>query len=299
MRRIIEIASTPRHLSRYRGFMCIEEEGKELARIPLDSIGALIITGYGVTYSHSLFLALCEAGAVVVLCDARHQPAGLLYPFEGHYQQSGRMDLQIEASKPFYKGIWQDIVKVKITQQAGVLRTHGGEDVLSPLVAKVLSGDPKNVEAWASRLYFPLLFGGDFRRDRQLEGVNSLLNYGYMVVRACVARYVVASGLSPALGIHHKNKLNSMRLVDDLMEPFRPFVDHVVKNIIDQEEGVLTPKVKQSLCAVLEIKILTEGGELTCDKAIEALVLSLVACLEKRRKKLIFPLDKTWDKRLL
>lgn len=225
--RVVEIAEDGRFLSVKRGFLVVSHEREELGRVALDDIAALVVNAHGCAYTNNVVTMLAERGIAMVVCGPNHLPKAFLWPVDGHHAQSTRMAAQLEASKPLKKRIWQQLVRAKIRQQAANLaawgRPAGGFHLLE---RKVRSGDPDNVEAQAARRYWPLLFGNEFRRDTAGGGVNGLLNYGYAILRSGVARAVMAAGLHPGLGVHHSNRSNPMCLVDDLMEPFRPLVDH-------------------------------------------------------------------------
>ena len=227
--RIVEVADDRRHLFLSRGFLVVQDtegERKELGQVPLDDVAAVIANAHGLSYTNNLLVALAERCAPFVLCAANHNAVGMILPIEGNYQQAKRFDAQIAATQPLMKRLWAEIVKSKLQQQAAALEATGAPFIpLSALVRKVRAGDPDNFEAQGARRYWGLLFGGDFRRDQQAGGLNSMLNYGYTVLRAATARAVVAAGLHPTIGLHHSNEGNAMRLVDDLMEPFRPMID--------------------------------------------------------------------------
>lgn len=250
--RIIEVAQDHRHLRMERGHMCVMEGERLLARIPLDDIAAVIANAHGLSYTNNLLVALAERKAAFVLCGANHAPVGLLWPVVGHHAQAQRMDAQLAVSRPRQKRLWQTLVKAKLQHQAAVLQAHGRPHVpVAALIPKVRSGDPDNIEAQAARRYWGLLFGPQFRRDRQASGVNAMLNYGYMVLRAATARAVLSAGLHPTLGLHHANAQNPMRLVDDLMEPYRPFIDHAVAYLVQRGHDQVDDAVKRGLVNVL------------------------------------------------
>jgi CRISPR-associated protein Cas1 len=227
--RVVEIASDGRHLAVSRGFMTISTGGSEVGRVPLDDIGVLLCHAHGLTYSNNLLIELSQRGAAVVLCGPNHMPLAWVWPLDGHHVQALRMRHQLEAEEPLRKRLWQVLVRAKIRQQGAVLERMGKPDgAFDMLARKVRSGDPENMEAQAARRYWPLLMGEQFRRDRQAGGTNAMLNYGYTVLRAGVARSVTSTGLHPSIGLHHANRGNPMCLVDDLMEPFRPLIDCLV-----------------------------------------------------------------------
>lgn len=227
--RIVEVADDRRHLFVSRGFMVVQDtegERKELGQVPLDDIAAVIANAHGLSYTNNLLVALAERGAPFVLCGANHNAVGMLWAVDGNFQQAKRFDAQIAATRPTHKRLWAEVVRSKLQQQATALEAAAKPVApLTALVSKVRSGDPDNLEAQGARRYWGLLFGDDFRRDQGGSGLNALLNYGYTVLRAAAARAVIAAGLHPTLGLHHSNEGNPMRLVDDLMEPFRPIVD--------------------------------------------------------------------------
>ena len=288
--RIIEIASEGRHLTRDRGLMTVSKDGVEDGRVPLDDIGVLLCNARGLTYSNDLMAELARRGASVVLCGDNYLPTAWIWPLEGHHVQALRMRCQLEASLPLRKRLWQALVKAKIAQQAIVLELMGvsGAEV-EELARRVRSGDPDNVEAQAARRYWPRLFGSAFRRDRFGPMPNPLLNYGYTVLRAAVARAVVSAGLHPSLGIHHSNRNNSMCLVDDLMEPFRPMVDYTVAELVSHQREEMTIDVKRDLAAVLVMDIATERGTTPLQTCLERAAQSLAQSFESGKPGLILP----------
>jgi CRISPR-associated protein Cas1 len=162
----------------------------------------------------------------------------MMLPLDAHHVQTERHRAQVEASLPVKKRIWQAIISAKIAQQGHVLQHFTGDhDGLTPMARRVRSGDPDNLEAQAAQRYWPRLFGKDFRRDREADGVNALLNYGYAVIRAAIARAVVAAGLIPSLGVFHRNRANPFCLADDLLEAYRPFVDWRAKLLVNENGG--------------------------------------------------------------
>lgn len=288
--RVVEIASDGRHLAVLRGFMTISADGAEVGRVPLDDIGVLLCHAHGLTYSNNLLVELSQRGAAVVLCGSNHMPLAWVWPLDGHHVQALRMRHQLEADEPLRKRLWQGLVRAKIVQQGAVLKRLGKEDGAFALLArKVRSGDSENMEAQAARRYWPLLMGPEFRRDRQSGGTNAMLNYGYTVLRAGVARAVTSTGLHPSIGLHHSNRGNSMCLVDDLMEPFRPLVDYLVVCLAaDGAEDVTSP-VKGSLARVLSLDMATRRGTTPVSTCLDRLTLSLAAAFETGKPELDLP----------
>lgn len=291
--RIVEVADDRRHLFVSRGFLVVQDtegERKELGQVPLDDITAVIANAHGLSYTNNLLVALAERGAPFVLCAANHITVGILWPIDGNHQQAKRFDAQLAASKPTHKRLWADVVRSKLLQQAAALEAAGAAVApLTALAAKVRSGDPDNLEAQGARRYWGLLFGDDFRRDQSGGGLNALLNYGYTVLRAATARAVVAAGLHPTLGIHHQNEGNPMRLVDDLMEPFRPMVDLLVWQLQRRGESQISPDTKRALVRSLYDDMQTSSGATPAMVCMQRLAISLAQVYLGERDKLDLP----------
>lgn len=292
--RIVEIADDRRHLFVNRGFMVVrdtEGERKELGQVPLDDIAAVIANAHGITYTNNLLVALAERGAPFVLCAANHNAVGMLLTLDGHHVQSKRIEAQIKASLPMHKRLWAAVVKSKLEQQAAALEAAGAPTApVSALVRKVRSGDPDNVEGQGARRYWNLLFGNRFRRDQDGDGVNALLNYGYTIIRSATARAVVAAGLHPSIGLHHSNDTNPMRLVDDLMEPFRPIVDLKVWQLQHAGEGQVNPETKRALVRILHDDMQSSAGATPVMVCIQRLATSLAQVYLGERERLELPL---------
>lgn len=292
--RIIEVADDRRHLFLSRGFLVVQDtegERKELGQVPLDDIAAVIANAHGLSYTNNLLVALAERCAPFVLCAANHNAVGLVMTIDGNYQQAKRFDAQIAATQPLIKRMWADIVKSKLQQQAAALEAAGAPYIpLQALVKKVRSGDPENFEAQGAKRYWGLLFGDDFRRDQQGGGINAMLNYGYTVLRAATARAVIAAGLHPTIGLHHSNEGNAMRLVDDLMEPFRPMIDLKVWQLSKQGETMITPESKRALVRTLYDDMQTSAGATPVMVCAQKLAVSLAQVFMGERDKLDLPL---------
>jgi CRISPR-associated protein Cas1 len=292
--RIVEVAEDKRHLSLSRGFLIVAQsdgERKELGQIPLDDIAAVIGNAHGISYTNNLLVALAERGAPFVLCAANHNAVGMLLPIDGNYQQARRFDAQIAAAAPLRKRLWADIVKAKLLQQAAALEAAGAPTApLTALVRKVRSGDPDNIEAQGARRYWGLLFGESFRRDRAANGINGMLNYGYTVLRAATARAVVAAGLHPTLALHHSNENNAMRLVDDLMEPFRPIIDLRIFLLVRAGLTETNPDTKRAIVRTLYDDMQTETGATPLMIGLQSLATSLAQVYLEERAKLELPL---------
>lgn len=292
--RIVEVADDRRHLFLSRGFLVVKDtEGdrKELGQVPLDDIAAVIANAHGLSYTNNLLVALAERCAPFVLCAANHNAVGMVLTIDGNYQQAKRFDAQLAAGQPLKKRLWAEIVKSKLQQQAAALEAAGAPFIpLSALIRKVRSGDSDNFEAQGARRYWGLLFGDDFRRDQQSDGLNAMLNYGYTVLRAATARAVIAAGLHPTIGLHHSNEGNAMRLVDDLIEPFRPMIDLKVWQLHKQGETRVTPESKRALVRTLYDDMQTHAGATPLMVCAQKLATSLAQVFMGERNKLDLPL---------
>lgn len=259
IKRVVEISSARRHVSIQLNQLVIREDSQELGRIPCEDIGVLLVDHAGVSYTHSVFTALLEQGAAIVLCNGQHHPAGMLLPLEGHSTQTENYRQQIEAKEPLKKRLWQQLVQAKIAHQAAIAAyDQPTYRALKGMENRVRSGDPDNVEAQASKRYWAsYLRQIEFKRSRDGGAPNNLLNYGYTVMRAAVARALCSAGLLPALGLHHRNKYNAFCLADDVVEPFRGFVERKVRAICESQADPdlsgdeLTQELKATLLEVL------------------------------------------------
>jgi len=225
-----------------------------------------------------------------VICGRNYAPTAILVSLDGHYAQGLRIAAQASASKPMNKQLWTQIVRAKITAQIQMLAIFGLTSTrLDRLVGAVKSGDPDNLEAQAAQVYWPLLLGKGFRRRSEDHDINALLNYGYAVLRAAAARAAAGAGLHPSLSIHHQSRGEAMRLADDLMEPFRPAVDMVARQLWDSGETTLTPPVKRALAAVLQLDYATENGRTPLSVCLSRLAGSLAKVYLKESERLDLP----------
>ncbi len=288
--RIVEIAENGRHLAKARGFLTVTADKAEIGRVPIDDLGAVIASAHGITYSNNLLTALAERCIPLVVCGSNHMPAAFLWTADGHHEQAGRMADQANSPKPLRKRLWAQIVRAKILGQGSTLEAvgapHGGFYLLS---RKVRSGDPDNVEAQAARRYWPLLFGDEFRRDRQEPGVNAMLNYAYTVLRAGAARAVMAAGLHPALGLAHRQRGNAFALADDLMEPFRPVADLLVSDLAKAGFADVDKETKPRLAQVLATDMSGPRGVSPVGVCLQRLALSAARCFGGEARELELP----------
>lgn len=288
--RVVEIAEDGRHLAKSRGFLTVSAQGAEIGRVPLADVAAVVASAHGITYSNNLLVALAERGAPVVFCGANHRPAAFLWSADGHYEQAGRMADQAAASLPLKKRLWMQLVVAKIESQKATLEAVGAEHGGFALLArKVRAGDPDNVEAQAARRYWPLLFGRDFRRDRQAGATNALLNYVYTVLRAGTARAIMGAGLHPSLGLAHRQRGNAFALADDFMEPFRPLADLLVHQLVKEGVGDLDSEAKRRLAAILVTDMSTSEGASPVGLCLERLAGSAARCFAGEERRLVLP----------
>lgn len=230
-RKIISCSETPLDLSIKDNFLIVQD-GHKVTKVFVEDVHCLILGHPRVSITANAIQKIISSGGTVLFSDEKHAPLGLVLPLVGNFEQTKRFQVQSDLSQSKKDKIWKQFIKAKILNQARVLQHYTGVDKgLSLMVKNLRTGDPANLEAQASRKYWKSLMGDQFRRDRDLEDENLLLNYGYTLIRSSVARAVVATGLHPSLGIHHHNKYSNFPLADDLMEPFRPFVDSLVVEI--------------------------------------------------------------------
>ncbi len=243
--------SNPAYLSHKNSQLVISfpDKGREDDRtVPIEDIGVVVLENQQITISHGCIAALVQNNVALISCDASHMPTGLILPLDGGNTQAERFRYQIEASLPLKKQLWQQTIQQKIYNQARVLEDIGIETVNMYRWSKsVKSGDPDNYEGRAAAYYWQNIFSEfvDFNRNRGGEPPNNMLNYGYAILRAIVARSLVSSGLLPTLGIFHRNKYNAYCLADDIMEPYRPFVDRIVYDIV--AEGTVVEELDTTL----------------------------------------------------
>lgn len=291
IKRTIEISSAPARLSVRHAQLQVERDGMVVGTVPCEDIGTVVVDQPQTVYTHPALTTLAEKGAVVVLCGRDHLPAAMVLPLGGHSEIVSRLHDQLNVSKPTKKQLWKQLIQAKIRAQGKNL----GEDVLVrgkllSMARRVRSGDPENVEAQAARIYWAAWSAGyEFRRDPDLPGLNSFLNYGYAIVRAALGRAIVSGGLLPALGIHHHNRSNPFCLADDLIEPLRPLVDERVLNMHETGYTELTPEAKGELLEVLAETV--RLGETTGPLMVQLhrMVASLVRCYRGEAEKLEIP----------
>lgn len=259
--------------------------------IPIEDIGVILIDHQQVSITIPLMNALVEGNVQVVVCNDHGMPSAMLQSFEGNNLQGEILRNQIGVGEVLKKQIWKQIVEAKIKNQAALLNKVGRNgDLLKPYYQNVKSGDTDNREGIAARIYFSELFGELFVRDRNLSGINALLNYGYAILRAATARSLVSSGLLPAIGIFHHNRSNAFPLADDIMEPYRPYVDEIVYDLAMQGRLELTKNNKADLIKVLYADTQFVKVTRPLSVGLSLTSASLAKCFAKEQVKLSLPL---------
>lgn len=263
--------------------------------IPIEDIGIVILDNKQITISQNLISQLLNNNAAIITCDDYKMPVGLLLPLEGNSIQSERFRDQIESSLPLKKQLWQQTVQAKIMHQEVVLKSVLQEEQKNMIIwaNSVRSGDPDNYEARAAAYYWSNLFPKipNFTRNRNGVPPNNLLNYGYALLRAIIARALVGSGMLPTLGIHHRNRYNAYCLADDIMEPYRPFVDKKILEIISKSKDytLITHEIKVELLKLATEDVIINGQKSPLQVAATITTASLYKCFSGELKKIVYP----------
>lgn len=288
----------PAYLNLKNGQLVIDIPGldanshKEMARrsVPVEDIGIVVLDNKQITITHGVLEALLENNAAIITCDSSRLPVGLMLPLCGNTTQNERFRIQLDASLPLQKQLWQQTVQVKIANQAFLLGNSRNVVVKNMLswVDEVKSGDPDNLEGRAAAYYWANLFP-KFKRDREGDPPNNFLNYGYAILRAIVARGLVTSGLLPTLGIHHHNRYNAYCLADDIMEPYRPYVDKMVVELFDSGYKELDKEVKARLLSIPVLDVVINGQRSPLMNAVGLTTASLYKCFSGEIRKIAYP----------
>ena len=272
------------------------QEDGAVKTVPVEDLGLVVLDHQQITITQGLVNALLANNAVVLWCDDRHLPNGLLLPFTENHAFTQKVRYQLNASRPLQKQLWKQTVQAKINNQKRLLEHN--EIAAEPMgrwEKHVGSGDPKNLEGRAAAYYWRNFFQayGAFWRDPQGDPPNNLLNYGYAILRAIVARSLVSSGMLPVLGIHHRNKYNPFCLADDIMEPYRPFVDQIVWELVKEYAfdfpDTLTNPLKQAILSLPNRDVYIEGETSPLMVATQRTSASLMSCFDGSRRKIKYP----------
>lgn len=273
------------------------EMPERTAQVPLEDIGLVYLEHPQITVTQTVLQQLMELNVAVVTCDEKHMPAGMFLNLEGHSEHAAKCRAQLESSEPLRKQLWQQTVKAKIYNQAAILSYAGHSDkYLKNLSKAVLSGDTSNMEGQAARYYWSMVFSREvdnFERNRYGQVPNNLLNFGYAILRSMTARALVGAGLLPVRGIFHRNQYNAFALADDIMEPYRPFVDFLVLNILQEEDlndlNVLSKEMKKELLQIATLDVVIDDMKSPLLVALTRTSASLSRCFEGESKKILYP----------
>lgn len=262
---------------------------------PIEDIGIVVLDNKQITITSGVLEALLENNCSIITCDSKSMPTGLMLPLYGNTTQNERFREQLNSSLPLKKQLWQQTIQSKINNQASVLKDCKEEEVKCMRVwaADVRSGDPDNLEARAAAYYWKSLFGDIDGFTREREGIppNNLLNYGYAILRAVVARGLVTSGLLPTLGIHHHNRYNAYCLADDIMEPYRPYVDELVFQLVQKygKNSELTKEIKACLLTIPTLDVIIGGKRSPLMVAVGQTTASLYKCFSGELRRIVYP----------
>lgn len=271
-----------------------KDEKANTRTVPIEDIGVIVLDHKQITVTQALLAELLDNNCAVITCDSRQLPVGLLLPLAGNTIQNERFRNQLDASLPLKKQLWQQTIESKIRNQAAMLEYTTGEvhNNMLKWSESVKSGDTENMEARAAVYYWKTIFPDNpyFVRDHEGGGANALLNYGYAILRAIVARALVASGLLPTLGIHHHNRYNAYCLADDIMEPYRPYIDKVVVDILNEDpEAEITTTIKIKLLNIPVTEVVIGGRRSPLMVAVSHTTSSLVKCFRGESRRLVYP----------
>ena len=259
--------------------------------VPIEDLGFLVLDHYQITISHQLIVMLQQHNVAIISCDESHMPLGLMLPMSGHVEHSERLKHQINVSEPLRKQLWKQTIEAKIYQQKEILRKQNLPfDVMITYMNDVKSGDTTNMEGIAAQYYWKTLFD-DFTRERKGDAPNNFLNFGYAVLRSMVARALVSSGLNPTIGIFHRNKYNAYCLADDVMEPYRPYVDALVVQWIQiQQSYVLDKSAKSHLLQLATKDVYINGLQRPLMTALSITTSSLCKCFTGESRVIHYPM---------
>jgi len=289
--KILEVAGEPRHLSLKRGLLRVSIEEKTIGEVDLDNILSLLISSRGATITTNLSCELAERKIPVIFCDKKLSPVAITLPTIQHHDQTKRFYAQSQLSQKVRQGLWSCLVTQKISNQRKHLERVNGEPSarLARLEKEIKPGDPKNTEAEAAKIYWKLLFGKQFRRDRNEKTINALLNYSYTIIRSAMARAVISSGLHPTFSIHHKSKVNAFGLIDDLIEPYRILSDQIVYALHKRQLLELNAEVKRCLAAVVDTEHLGDENNQSIFLHMQRNCNALVQVLDNKNANLKAP----------
>lgn len=269
-------------------------DSKEEKTIPIEDLGYVVLEHPQITITNGLMTKLIQNKTAVITCDKQHLPCSLVQPLVGHSEQTERIRYQLNATLPLKKQLWQQTVIAKIDNQANHLLARDKNALkLKRWVKEVKTADHDNHEALAAAYYFQSLFNeiDDFSRNQKGVPPNNLLNYGYAILRAVTARALVSSGMLPSVGIFHHNKYNAYCLADDIMEPYRPYVDAIVYEIVETgcQIEALNTNIKSQLLMIPAMDVVIDGKQSPLMNAMSRTTNSLFECFQGSRRKILYP----------
>ena len=290
IKRIIDISEAAYlHLKHQQ--LLIDKQNETIGQITIEDLGILILQHPAIVLTQQVIIACQKNKVAIIFCDEKHLPYSAILPIaDSNTLHHKILKQQNNISEPTRKHLWQQIVQTKIRQQACTLTLLDKDPIrLNRLASKVKTNDSGNCEATAAQAYWKLLFGDKFRRDPDLDGINCLLNYGYAIIRALVARAICSAGLHPTLGLFHHNQYNALCLADDVMEPFRPWVDWLVYKMAESGQVDINQPNKQALLGLLNETVLYEGKKMPFMVATHYLMANLKRCYNKEQKRFYYP----------
>jgi CRISPR-associated protein Cas1 len=285
--------SNPYHLSLKNKQLEVSElHGMTIKTIPVEDIGFVVLDHPQISFTMKLVEQLNEYNVATVFCDSKHMPSSMLLPLDAHHIQSELFRAQVAATEPLKKNLWKQTIEAKIKNQARLLEKLAKPSNQLKTIAKTIkSGDSDNREGFAARLYWMALFGKTFVRDRFGEPPNPFLNYGYILLRSAVARALAGSGMLATLGIHHRNRYNAFCLADDIMEPYRPYVDEIVYKLNNEYPGtlMLAKEHKAELLQLMSADVKIGENKRPLMLALSQTTASLSRCFSGEQRKIIYP----------
>ena len=285
--------SNPYHLSlKNKQLVVSEKAGMPLKTAPVEDLGFIVLDHPQISFTMKLVEELNEFNVATVFCDSKHLPSSMLLPLDANHIQSEIFRAQVSASEPLKKNLWKQTIEAKIRNQARLLNKLGKNNIpLKSLAKSVKSGDADNREGFAARLYWTEMYGNEFIRDRYGEPPNPFLNYGYILLRSAVARALAGSGLLATLGIHHRNRYNAFCLADDIMEPYRPYVDEIVFAMNEKWPGsfMLDKEHKAALLQLMTVDVKIGENKRPLMVALSQTTASLARCFSGDMRKIVYP----------
>lgn len=290
IKRVLEIGN-PSHLKVHNKQLLISQKGKTITTVPIEDLGVILLDDSQISVTQKVIEACANNNVAIIHCNSQHLPASMTLPMAAHTLHSKTVQMQAALGFVRKKQLWQQIITSKILEQAKTLDFFGQNSIpLRAMIKKVKSGDSTNVEAQAAKKYWSQLMGHMFKRDPKQEGFNSMLNYGYAVIRAMIARALTGTGFHLALGINHSSQYNAYCLADDMMEPFRPWIDQIALQLINQgAPAKLNRKNKAKVLGVLSESVVFANKRMPLMVACGILAADLKSAYKEKQPRLRFP----------